>query len=261
MKKITVLLMMFSLAVSADEYLYFDASSLFPSTNNQNVLISAIEKTLSIVEVSYLLEDKQTNERFGRDRKPYFSKIPFVGISIDNGIVISSDVLSPWNTDREFNQYKNDYKPILYCVERMMATDTVRTAVDTSKIKMQDIGESCVLWKHNNMKGLCTDTVCGEKTGWLVLVAYDEQNKTKPYSIQFVRRNISAEKGQRSAVEMPEFERDYIGGAFITLDYAEVGVVRLQLFGIITSMDKKTAYIEAPKIENKHSKLNKLNKL
>ncbi|MBR1785665.1 MAG: hypothetical protein IJ756_00670 [Paludibacteraceae bacterium] len=259
MKRIVFIILLFPCLLHTYGQTIFDAS-LFLNTGNQQVLLPAIERVTSIVETSYLLEHKQTLDRFGKDGNDYFNKIPSVSINVEDGFVVASNVFSPWNIDGDFTQYSETYRPIVYSIDRVSLSDTVKTHIDTTKVKAQPLAEDLLFVRTHSEKGLQTDTVCGKKTGWLALVIYDAENE-KPYNVQLVRRQIEIVKGEPTVIELPDNNKCCIGGMFITLDYTMVGTIGLKLCGVISSVNKKTATLQVPIIVKKPSKLNKLNKL
>lgn len=141
-------------------------------TNNQQLIDEALSGAFIRINQSYELCDTIKNEHFGREGKDYFSIVPFIGIETERGLIFPSSTLQPWNSDNDFDEYKNQYKPIL--TETKLNLLNNRTELIPRDLKSLISGLE--LTRHLTIlsdstqihEGLKVDTIPGTKNGWLI---------------------------------------------------------------------------------------------
>ena len=208
-------------------------------TNNRQVIDKALAGAFVRIEQAYELCDTVSDEHFGRQGENYFSKIPFIGIETEQGLVFPVEAASPWSEDSDFKKYENKYKPIL--TETLLETlngkeeSTPRKLV--APLTGPAISEKLGLLPDSVIQcsGLLVDTVAGLKEGWLVW--YSEASKNAPVdSLRFTSIFHEIEvpvDGTSVSIDTPEVTEKLYGGIYVTPIQTRIGQISFILSGIM----------------------------
>lgn len=208
-------------------------------TNNRQVIDKALAGAFVRIEQAYELCDTVSDEHFGRKGENYFSKIPFVGIETDNGLVFPVEVATPWIDDDDFKKYEKEYKPLL--TETIFETlngKEERTAIKlAAPLAGPAISDKLGLLSDSVMQrsGLRVDTVAGPKEGWLVWYSDASENATVD-SLRFtsIFQEIEVPSdGKCVSVDSPEISEKVYGGIYITPLQTGIGQISFILSGIM----------------------------
>lgn len=157
-------------------------------TNNQQLIDEALAGAFVRINQSYELCDTVKDEHFGRDGKDYFSIIPFIGIETERGLIFPSATLKPWSYDSDFNEYKNQYKPLVTGSKLVLLNNSKDLVVRNVKELFAGNDISKYLCALNdttqNNQGLKVDTVPGLKNGWLIWLS-SNSNLAESDSVRF----------------------------------------------------------------------------
>lgn len=229
-------------------------------TNNQQLIDEALFGAFIRINQSYELCDTIKNEHFGREGKDYFSIIPFIGIETERGLIFPSSTLQPWNSDNDFGEYKNQYKPIV--------TETKLNLLNNSKALIHQELKSPIsgleLTRYltilsdspQTYEGLKVDSVSGTKNGWLVWLS-SNANLVGSDSVRFtsIKKNIEVPvDGGFLHIDNPEISEIVYGGIYVTPVQSSIGQLTFTLTGVMV-LDEEGWVLDFPfitkSIENK----------
>lgn len=245
---ILILLAVFSLPVTAQIFNF----SL--RTNNQQLIDEALSGSFVKLNQSYELCDTVKDEHFGRNGEDNFNIIPFVGINTANGLVFPSAILKPWTYDRDFDEYKGQYKPV--------TTASKLSVLNTDKdlgLSGQDqvaTGKSitkflCVLNDSIQSRGgIAVDSVPGQKNGWLIWLS-SNANLEESDSVRFtsIKKGIEVPiDGGYLHIDKPEISETVYGGVFVTPVQTSIGQLTFTLTGVMV-LDEEGWVIDFPFIQ------------
>ena len=230
-------------------------------TNNQQLIDEALSGAFVRINQSYELCDTIKNEHFGREGKNYFNIIPFIGIESEKGIIYSSVALEPWNYDKDFNEYKGKYKPLITETKFRILNSGKRSANRNFELPFMGVDISkhlCILndSTHTN-QGLKVDTVSGIKNGWLIWLS-SNSNLVESDSVRFtsIKKDIEVPiEGGYLHIDKPEISEIVYGGIYVTPIQSSIGQLTFTLTGVMV-LDKEGWVLDFPFI--KESKENKM---
>ena len=232
------LAIMSSLTVNA-QLLDFNIKS-----NNQIFVETALRNAFSTLQQSYQLNDTVRHEVFGSEGNDYFNIVKYVCIRTQGGIIVNQDALKPWEKDKDFNAYRNKYKPVVFRSALTHGNNgkSVLVLNDTISAKnTQLIDKSTLLiYKDSTLnEGLVCDTTSGKKQGWLVWVLKDDHANTDSLSFISYKKDIlvEMEKGL-SALEPPHTQKSIWGGVYVVPKRTAIGQITFQLVGVVSQKDK-----------------------
>lgn len=226
-------------------------------TNNQQLIDDALAGAFVRINQSYELCDTVKDEHFGRDGKDYFSIIPFIGIETEKGLCFPTDALSPWNYDRDFNEYSTKYKPITTAttIANLGTKKTISVNEDFSlhgdsiKHSLSILNDSLVC-----NGGLRVDTVPGEKDGWLIWISSND-NIVENDSVRYTsfKKNIEVPiDGEYLTIGNPDISETVYGGVYVTPKQTAIGQITFELTGVMVrtedGWDIVFPFIEAKKV-------------
>lgn len=228
-------------------------------TNNQQVIDEAMSGAFVKISQSYELCDTARNEHFGRNEKDYFSIVPFIGVETERGLLFPSAALSPWDSDKDFDEYKGKYKPLVTETglsllgspgkpARSINSPIAGTAL-TDFVSI--LGDSV-----RNANGLKVDTVPGAKSGWLIWIT----SGSDPADGDSVRYNSIKKDmevpigGEPLRIEAPNVSGTVYGGIYVTPVQTGIGQITFTLSGVLVSDDGGWVldfpFVGAPKESN-----------
>lgn len=223
-------------------------------TNNQQLIDEALSGAFVRIDQSYELCDTIKDQHFGRGGKDYFSIVPFLGFETERGLVFPSDVETPWVNDKDFSEYKDDFKPIVTKTTLSILNNSYKLARRTisSPIEGEEL-TSCLrilddsLYKNN---GLMVDTLSGVKKGWLVWIS-TKSNPIESDSVRFISMKKDIEvpnDGECLRIDRPEISDNIFGGIYVTPVQSTIGQLTFSLSGVLVS-DEGGWFLEFPFIK------------
>lgn len=223
-------------------------------TNNQQLIDEALAGAFVKINQSYELCDTVKDEHFGRDEKDYFSIIPFVGIETERGLVFPSATLRPWLYDNDFEEYQDQYKPLI--------TETKVTGLNNGKedltrdVSLPFLGKdvskhlSVLCDSTQSHKGLKVDTIPGAKNGWLIWLS-SNSNLAETDSVRFtsIKKDIEVPiDGVFLHIDKPEISETVYGGIYVTPIQSSIGQLTFTLTGVMV-LDEEGWVLDFPFIE------------
>ena len=229
-------------------------------TNNQQLIDEALSGAFIRINQSYELCDTIKNEHFGREGKDYFSIVPFIGIETERGLIFPSSALQPWNSDNDFDEYKNQYKPLV--------TETKFNSLNSRKALIHQESEFPISGSElsryitilsdstKTHEGLKVDTVPGPKSGWLIWLS-SNANLAESDSVRFtsIKKDIEVPvDGSFLHIDKPEISETVFGGIYVTPVQSSIGQLTFTLTGVMV-LDEEGWVLDFPfitkSVENK----------
>lgn len=204
-------------------------------TNNRQLIEEAIEQSIVNVNQYYILIDTVTNQRLGRNDEDFFNKISYPGIISEEGVILESSNLKPWNDDKDYAKYEGKYKPEISKTEIVINKNPVNP-LDSTIIK--EDGEIVILTVPDQ-NGIKIDSSIGEKDGWIVWVSTDKDGKKELTS--FTQKVNITENREPISVEKPEELENIEIGYLFTSNVSGPGQITFQLVGI--AVEKANSWV------------------
>jgi len=231
-------------------------------TNNQQLIDKALDGALVRINQSYELCDTVKNEHFGREGKDYFSIVPFIGIKTERGIVASSALQTPWKYDKDYEDYENQYKPIVRDSKMSLLNSSDKTIVSMSS-STECVGITnklcCLDDSVQSISGLKVDSASGAKNGWIIWLT-GNSNLVENDSVKYnsIQKDIDVPiDGESIHLEQPEFSGMVYGGVYVTPIQTAIGQITFTLTGIIVSDEQGWTldfpFIKTPKSTSKRT--------
>lgn len=224
-------------------------------TNNQQLIDEALSDAFVKINQSYELCDTVKDEHFGRNGKDYFSVIPFVGINTDQGFVFPSALLQPWSYDKDYDEYKGQYKPLVTASKYSLLNSN--EALSVNDFKQQPVSTSaitkylCIINDTlQHRQGMSIDTISGMKNGWLIWLS-SNANLADIDSIRLnsIRKEIEVPlDGGSLHIDKPEISETVYGGVFVTPVKTSIGQLTFTLTGVMV-LDGEDWVIDFPFIK------------
>lgn len=200
----------------------------------------AIKGAVVMVESKYCVQDVETKQKYGRNEKPYFNTVCFLGCRTDNGVITSAQSLTPWTDDNLFDKYRNNnkYRPLLdsTLVVQSVQIDTVQHIdISAGLLFNNDSTIICTGINKNRADGLMVATDDNDATNWIVWIKKSSKNESKESSnleYNIIKKTVEFAKGD-VAIDTPNSANSYIGGLYISAKVVSVGLVEFSLSGFI----------------------------
>lgn len=220
--------------------------NLFSSVNQQ-LIEQAVGDGIMLIRQEYQLEDTVTMKRYTWNNQPEFGNSQSFCVLTENGYIASNKVLEPWKYDSKYAKYKDSvYRPVLsktYC--RTISDDKYREVGCLSPIGPRTLLQDDWIYVCDstfNKRGFISDTVSGEKNGWLIWLTINNVEKidTEQLTLVSYRHELSIEE-RKYIYEIPEptTQRHIIGGIYVEPKYLEIGRIEFALIGIVVNIDNK----------------------
>lgn len=224
----------------------------FFSSPNQQLIKDAVDGAIIIVEQSYQLEDTVSGQRFGRFGNKEFGKSYSLAVLTDSGYCLSPAAMKPWETDPNFEKYRQSHKPVLYKTAYRNFNDSVFSEIDADLAAaiMLDGGYSFA----KSAKGepsLVKDDATGRKNGWAVWVVSEDSLAASPATVavsyQPVRREIEiVDSASTYIIEKPFTDKKLWGGIYVVPVRKSLGNIEFEFIGVIESGANDTWRVATP---------------
>lgn len=200
----------------------------------------AIKDAVVMIESKYCVQDVETNQKYGRNGKPYFNTIGFLGCRTDKGVITSEKVLTPWTKDNLFDKYRDNrkYRPLLdsTLVVQSVQIDTVQHIdISTGLFFNNDSTLICTGIEKNRADGLMVATDDNDATNWIIWIKKSSKNESKEssnFEYNIIKKTIEFTKGD-VVIDTPNSVNSFIGGLYINAKVVSVGLVEFSLSGFI----------------------------
>lgn len=237
MKKLTILL----IAVMTTMVGYAQLPLLSGRMSGQEITCKAVEGSLYLTKASYRLKEKASGKFFGRDGKADFGAGYGVAVKTEDGILMPTSSMMPWNNDKDYQKVSNKYDGILSTISICSLTDN--EFLPATKPSTMD-GMYQVI-DPQSKDGLIIGTPeAGELNGWCVWIttnvsaigelASDKvkcQANTKTITLTDTTKVVDAGNVPAGVT--------VLGGIFVYPEYCGGGVVKYKMVGFLEkSFDK-----------------------
>lgn len=200
----------------------------------------AIKGAVVMVESKYCVQDVETNQKYGRNGKPYFNTIDFLGCRTDEGVITSERALTPWAEDNMFDKYRDNskYRPLLdsTLVVKSVQIDSIQQIdISTGLLFNNDSTIISTGIDKNRADGLMVATDDTDATHWIIWIKKSSKNESKEasnFEYNIIKKSIEFTKGD-AVIDTPNSTNSFIGGFYITAKVVSVGLVEFSLSGFI----------------------------
>lgn len=200
----------------------------------------AIRDAVVLVESRYCIQDVETDKRYGRYGKPYFNKVLFLGCRTSKGLITNAQVISPWNVDKQFDNYRknNKYRPLQdsTLLVHVFPVDTIQPiAISSNFCFSSDSTMICVGDRSRSSNCLILSDVDDSTTNWIVWVKINKDSESDGapiFEYNIVKKTIKLTNGE-ALIDAPSSDNPPIGGLYISAKIVRVGVVEFSLSGFI----------------------------
>jgi hypothetical protein len=233
MKKITFILITIFLSISLHAQ---NATNLF--TPEQEFVFKATDSALVIIRIDYRLKDTN-NLSYGLGGKAYFGRSYAIGIISDNRVYMDEKALSPWLTDTNYLEFKENkmYEPYLtpivfrrVCDPSFSDTLVLKNKLDTLETGIKGFSFT------NNYEGIKQIREAKDSMGWLILAYTNEDfQKSDNMDLKWIiyRPGLKITENKLDAeVKKMQNEKNLIGGIYINTKLS-MGNVNFQFSGLL----------------------------
>lgn len=237
-------------------YILFLAVLIFIQTPTHAQLLSvrigsdalveaAIKDAIVVVESKYCIQDTESGQKYGRNDKPYFNTITFLGCKTDKGIITSEKTTEPWTVDNLFDRYKDNskYRPLLdsTLVIRSLPIDTVQTIDLANDFSYNNDTTLICAGLNSSVDGLMISTSSSDVANWIVWIKEPLKNDSKePSNLEYniIKKSVDFSKGT-VVIDTPNSTNSFVGGLYISAKVVSVGLVEFSLSGFIVENSDK----------------------
>ena len=213
-------------------------------TSNQQFVEDAVRGSIVCIEQKYALSDTVSGDEFGRNGLDYFNYVDFIGVETDKGLLLYSEVLTPWEKDKDFAQYKGKYKPVLKASELVKlngANNGPTTLPENFVSSLEDL-KGLALSRDYSLaigEGLQTDTVAGTKEGWAIwIIRRSNSEKIDSVSYTCIRQQIEIPAdGSCINATLPDVDNEVLGGIYVTPKVTAPGQLTFYINGVFACID------------------------
>lgn len=219
----------------------------FVKSIGQQYAETVAKSGLFISKQSFRISNKKSGKVYGYKGKTYFGIQYSIGIKVKEGIILTDKVVRPWEYDNNFNQYKEEYNPILYksefsSIEDEIAFDSLFYNAEEKVVLVED--ESYMFPSTTfSGDGLSIDNTKGEKDGWVVWVMTDDDAEiSKSSNIYLTAYSKTVQVSSESDpidLDTPTTNDKIIGGLYIVPYFTEIGVIEFRVSGILIGNESK----------------------
>lgn len=211
----------------------------------------AIKDAIVLVESKYCIQDIESKQKYGRNDKPYFNAIDFLGCKTDKGVITSEQATKPWAVDNLFDKYRdnNKYRPLLdsTLVIRPLSIDTIQTIDITSSLSFNnDSTLICAVTGECRTDGLLLSTDDNNATNWIVWIRESSKNESKEssnFDFNIIKKTVEF-TNEDVIIDTPNSTKSFIGGLYISAKVVSVGLVEFSLSGFV--IEKSGRWIIEP---------------
>lgn len=207
-------------------------------TDNQALVEQAISGGVVLVSQSYQLADS-AGELYGRFGEQEFGTITSIGIRVDSGLVVTDATSNPWNSDENFDRYRDTHTPMLYQTFVYAIGDSITSDTDSTQLVYTPLDGglyyTTVAGFKNN--GYVPKRYNGATEGWVAWLynSYDDNGEAiGSCEYLVVKQTLQLNPRLESiSIQAPQNDKDYVGGVFIVPEQTAVGQLTFFLAGII----------------------------
>lgn len=145
---------------------------------------NSVKGGISIIKSEYQLKNKKDGSLYGRGGKDVYNVVYQVGINLPTGIMVMNDIRTPWETDKDFDKYRNNesYEPVLKTIKvySKVNTDSVinrELALDTKIICNADSSAFLVMDTKSGNQFITRVVTNQIKDSWILWFAVDKGQK------------------------------------------------------------------------------------
>lgn len=192
----------------------------------------AVEKSMFLARVSYKITNRETGKSFGRNGKPEFNSVMTVAVRTEDGMMLSSEALKPWNVDSDFEKYATEFNGVLTSVAVCSVCDSIfmPASVPVSSNSEYEIIDA------QTMGGLSINSELGDRNGWVVWVVSSAEASADDTNVkieaQKVNINISDTTSFSPITIVPKYAK-ILGGIYVEPFYVGSGIVKYKLTGFV----------------------------
>lgn len=219
-------------------------AQIFVQSSSQQLVEEAVKGGIFLFRQDYQVKDTATGKYYGRGGD-VFGSVYALGIKLNGGYCLSDRGIHPWEYDVNFNNYRQDYLPVMYKTYWRETADTVMA--DYAQWVEKQVKElipgkfSYVTDSLFQGKGFETDLTTGMKAGWMVWVVSEktiaEASSQTPVSYTIYRKELELREGiGEYTLEAPSTGLNVWGGIYVVPVQTAVGQITFRLAGV---MDKK----------------------
>ncbi len=207
---------------------------------NQQFVEQAIKNGIFVIKQTYQLEDTTTQQRFGRYGNEEFGAISLLAIRISDGILVDSQLLSPWETDSNFSRYRATHKPVIAHSYSMEFGDSIMSPItfstDSLNLEQSRLAKLCP--QDSSFVGFDNRRYKSPAEGWVVWLSNDstinESVGPKKPDFTIFKRTIEFHPDTMSyKIDTPNTSKQLWGGIFVVPEQTEIGQITFFLGGVI----------------------------
>ena len=207
---------------------------------NQQLVEEAVKEGLVVIRQDYRLQKtiQDSVSFYGRNGKDYFGRAYSLGVKADSGFYTLRNLLKPWETDENYERYRNDttFKPVIFRTALRSVTMQEYTLSDANWTKGKTNASLTFLPDSIN-DGFTIDHTFGEKNGWVVLVTSDsnwEETEDSPFTSDIYRTSILTKDDEHAyTIKPPSTTRKILGGIYVCPVVLSVGKISFLLTGML----------------------------
>lgn len=245
-KKISTIILAIVIAgsIKAQNLVNFN---MFSSSLN-NIIAESVSNGLNIVKQEYVLIDTVANNptRYGHEDKDYFGCDYAFGVVVDGRMLTYKYLLTPWNIDSNYNQYKNNaaYRPILS--ERFYRPIKISQYSEIKDDVLYNETNDSICVVAGSLIGFSSDLSYGEKDGWVVTLSAPKASVDTlvNFKVNAYKNKITTSADSLSYEVKPiNLENHLWGGFYVIPNYNKIGTIELKVAGVLQKVNNKWSII------------------
>lgn len=213
-----------------------------------DILKQVIKNNIYIVRQEYKLRDRNGVEST-KEGKAYYGYNYGLGVACDNRLWTLSDVLSPWNADREYEQVKSDYEPYRSSQYIRKVNDKLFRNVDNESTVYYDEVQEIGTYKLNSIPSYMASTKEKDATrGTLIIFYVDQGSDIEKATIKTLAYNVDPNwDGVYGYIEKSlETRKKLLGGVYFREEVQEgavAGGIQCKVVGLYDEKDGRPRVI------------------
>lgn len=247
-----------------------DHSNMRPKKSGSQPLIEeAVRQAVVVFNQSYQISDS-TGRLFNRiDKNGNFNEINSIGIWTKDAVCVTDRVLTPWENDPLFQEYKAEYSPV-QCSTSYHLLGKERKTFYTDSLHFDTIYSNLLfswkskIWRNN---GFTLGNGIGEIDGYMVWISVEDTNTfdsltfvTEHTRINFTNKeniytlvapNVPTKTSNIQNLVWPKSVKNIVGGIFVVPVFNKIGTIELKLYGIAINIQNNWKLIKTFVPQNK----------
>ena len=241
-------------------------NSIF-SNKSYEFLLPVFDSSLYIIRQDYTLIDGAGNE-YGRNKDAFFGKKYGLGVITDSGIYAATDILLPWEDDKNFNKFRNNdsLKPHLSKTFYKRLNDKTFLPMETGQSKKTGDSSLIVFRAPESRPSIANAINLKDTTGWIVLAKSKEDpaiSDSLLLNLSILRPVFSEDSTGKMYIKNLAAKDNFFGGIFYT-SHISIGKILFCASGILKKDGNgwyiKTFLARAPEIKSDGNILNPVKK-